>query len=390
MVKLAKCRGSLDNLPDPILCHILSFLPARDAVRTSILSRRWRYLFMSSISKLDLDDIQDDLPNSLVPDEHIESFKKFVDSVKEIDVHLLCEEILKLSTVLFTCPSLEIDVFLFYANLEQFPNLLFTCSSLVTLKLEFRGAEMEVPTNVCLPNLRTLHLRDMEFVDGCSFPRLISGCPALEDLGLFSCFVDGVDELYIHSLLLKRLVLNYETFDDVHYKYEDIDYAIVIDAPSLVYFKYIGHVGRGYTLRNTESLEKADITVFHLKAVDRDRSAALLRGICNVRVLQLSIHDYDAQFFRGPLNSLHAFHNLVELEFKNHCVDCKLSPTWILEFLHGVPNLKTLILDLAVADRVFESVPEEVPSCLLHHLKEISIFCFRGDTHMFEMGGDYV
>ncbi|KAK8514940.1 hypothetical protein V6N12_001105 [Hibiscus sabdariffa] len=134
----------------------------------------------------------------------------------------------------------------------------------------------------------------------------------------------------------------------------DIDYAIVIDAPSLVYFKYIGHVGRGYTLRNIESLEKVDITIFHLKDVDRDRSAALLRGICNVRVLHLSINNYDAQLFRGPLNSVPAFYNLVELEFKNHCNDCKL-------------------------------FPEEVISCLLYHLKEISIFCFRGDTHTFEM-----
>ncbi|KAK8514939.1 hypothetical protein V6N12_001104 [Hibiscus sabdariffa] len=112
MVKLAKCRGSLDNLPDPILCHILSFLPARDAVRTSILSRRWRYLFTSSISKLDFHDIKNGLPDlGVARKQHIKSFKK------------------------------------------------------------------------------TLHLKDMEFVDGCSSPRLISGSPVLEDFGPFSCFV---------------------------------------------------------------------------------------------------------------------------------------------------------------------------------------------------------
>ncbi|KAK8502097.1 hypothetical protein V6N13_038606 [Hibiscus sabdariffa] len=403
MAKQAKYEGLLDSLPDQILCHILSFLPTRDAVRTSILSRRWRYLFTSSISKLDFHDIKDGLPDPRdVSKQRIKSFKKFVERVffspkhqrleyfRVDDLWVADEDLL--SVYNWLCAALwrgvrEIDVFLFYADLEQFPNLLFTCSSLVTLKLQFRGsgAEMEVPTNVCSPNLRTLHLKDMEFVDGCSFPRLISGCPVLEDLGLFGCFVDGVNELYIHSLLLKRLVLNYETFTDVQYRYDDLNYAIVIDAPSLVYLKYIGHVARGYTLRNTESLEKADITIFHLKDVDRHRSAALLRGIRNVRVLHLSIHDYDAQFFRWPLNSVHAFHNLLELEFKNHCDNCKLSPTWIVQFLHLVPNLKTLILDLTVADRVFESVPEEVPTCLLYHLKEISIFCFRGDTHTFEM-----
>jgi hypothetical protein len=45
-------RKCLGNLPDEILRLILSFLPTTDAVRTSILSRRWEYLWVS-ISSLD-------------------------------------------------------------------------------------------------------------------------------------------------------------------------------------------------------------------------------------------------------------------------------------------------------------------------------------------------
>ncbi|KAK8514913.1 hypothetical protein V6N12_001078 [Hibiscus sabdariffa] len=50
----------------------------------------------------------------------------------------------------------------------------------------------------------------------------------------------------------------------------DFDWLIVTNAPSLVYFKYFCFV-------NMESLERADITIFHLKDVDCDRSATLLR-----------------------------------------------------------------------------------------------------------------
>ncbi|KAK8974383.1 hypothetical protein V6N11_072718 [Hibiscus sabdariffa] len=96
---------------------------------------------------------------------------------------------------------------------------------------------------------------------------------------------------------------------------------------------------------------------------DHELSATLLQGICNVQVLHLTIHDYVLSHVRTPLDTVLAFPNLVELEFKNPCGDSKVSvTTWIVEFLHCAPNLNTLILDLADADRVFESPPEEYQS----------------------------
>ncbi|CAO2152608.1 unnamed protein product [Urochloa humidicola] len=41
-------RASLDVLPDEVLHHVLSFLPAQEAVRTCVLARRWRHLWRSA------------------------------------------------------------------------------------------------------------------------------------------------------------------------------------------------------------------------------------------------------------------------------------------------------------------------------------------------------
>lgn len=50
-----KVTDRLSGLSDKILCHILSFLPSKYTVGTSILSTRWRYLWTSA-PVLDFDD----------------------------------------------------------------------------------------------------------------------------------------------------------------------------------------------------------------------------------------------------------------------------------------------------------------------------------------------
>ncbi|MFQ6669877.1 hypothetical protein Gotur_034959, partial [Gossypium turneri] len=370
---MAMCvEDRISKFSDHILCHILSFLPIKEAVRTSIISTKWRNLF-ASISIIEFDG---DLLRRLT-DRNIDSFKNFVDRLLKCpdQVSLDC---FRLRDGIFSwndgdhdfdvsgwiCAALcrgvkEIDL-----RLYNFGNVLpvfFTCHSLVNLTLDAVGSKIEFPSDVCLGNLKTFYL--IESVVVCdSINRLISNCHVLEDLVFLDCSFGNASELNIQSPLLKELTLSY--FNPI-----DIDHVVVINAPNLVYFQYEGEIVKVHPLSNMKSLEKAYCVLFGSET----SASYLIQGICNVRSLTLKI---SKEIF--PTSRLPIFYNLIELEF--HGDIC------FMEFLHCVPNLKKLILKYQKdAGARWKALCIKIPSCLSFHLKEIEIEISCIDTYMIEM-----
>ncbi|KAG4157272.1 hypothetical protein ERO13_D02G052433v2 [Gossypium hirsutum] len=375
---MAVCvEDRISSFPDPILCHILSFLPIKEAVRTSIISTKWRYLF-ASMSTIEFDACS----MSGLTDRNIDSFKNFVDRLlKSPDqVRLDC---FRLSHMIcswndwndgdhdfdisgWICAALcrgvkEIDLQLSYRE-DILPAVLFTCGSLVTLKLDAVGHNFKFPSDVCLGNLKTLHFRDSFFGD--SVLRFISNCHVLEDLAFIECDF-YTSEINIQTPSLKRFILDFNLGE-----FADLKYVVVINAPNLIYFQCTDAVAQGYTLSTMKSLEKAHISICDCDTIDSQAIAAhLIQGICNVRSIRLSINE---GIFRT--SQLPIFHNLIEFEFLGRGFNGR--EIWLVKFLHRIPNLKTLTLNFpVVAGAQWKAL--EVPSCLSFHLKEIKNFMLQ-------------
>ncbi|PPD78626.1 hypothetical protein GOBAR_DD24446 [Gossypium barbadense] len=276
---MAMCvEDRISSFPDPILCHILSFLPIKEAVRTSIISTKWRYLF-ASISTIKFDGYS----MSGLTDRNIDNFKNFVDRLLKSPDQIMI--LISLVGYVLHCAVVLRKLICSYLE-DILPAVLFTYGSLVTLKLD----------------------------------------------------------------------------------------AVVINAPNLIYFQCTDAVAQGYTLSTMKSLEKAHISICDCDTIDSQTIATHLIQVCNVRSLRLTINE----IFRT--SKLPIFHNLIEFEFLGRGFNGR--EIWLVEFLHRMPNLKTLTLNFpVVAGTQWKAL--EVSSCLSFHLKEIEISRFN--THMIGM-----
>ncbi|KAF9624776.1 hypothetical protein IFM89_013857 [Coptis chinensis] len=182
----------ISNLPLNVIEGILMCLPLRDAVRTSILSRKWRYRW-TTIPQLVFDDTCVPVTSSSLAVTKTK-FVSFVD--RALLLHRGPIQKFKLSiSYLQSCPDIDQWIlFLSWRNVKEIsleleekewykvPSCLFSCQYLTHLEL-FRCEVHPPPTFKGFSNLKSLSFQQSYFENGV-VESILSSCPILESFTL--------------------------------------------------------------------------------------------------------------------------------------------------------------------------------------------------------------
>ncbi|KAK6160411.1 hypothetical protein DH2020_003792 [Rehmannia glutinosa] len=317
----------LSGLPDVILCHILSFLPTKLTVATSILARRWRFLwshvpnlaFNECDYKTDLNVNKGffDILYRVMLQYRVQNMNTFRLACSDNNNEYQLETCI-IAAIVRNVKNLYLDL----DSLVDVPSCLFNCKTLVDLSLHVFD---DIPMTVCLLALKKLRLHSLKYVSDESLPRMLSGCPVLEEL-IVDEFVDhpNMSCCCISSPTLKSLVLMSHFY--LLFFGSDNPYRVKIDTPALRYLQLHDFISQDFSVGSLTSLIEADV-----------------------------IFDYDA-----PADG-EVLHSRSVLEFVGRLcnVKClKLSTSWM-----------TVDIDLSCWIE-----PHQVPTCLLSHLRTVRIY----------------
>lgn len=298
--RVGLCIYNINNFPDDLLSHIISSLPMKEAVRTSVLSRRWRYLF-TSMKNLDFE-------------VHTFNEKKKLDGLLDfVDRLVLLQDMPSILRFRVGCfPPLmnpqrverwicalvrnKIQELVLWSHCRAvngltLPESLFSCETLEVLNLDFRMQTdvLKFPATICLPRLKVLHLKHILFPNDGSEERLFPNCPVLEDLALFGCtFCKGCVKFSISNQNFKRLTLKFYFIKEKS--------VIFINAPSLVFLHYTMSGHHPLVLKDVKSL--AEVVIDSLSALSSSvwpsrydtYASGVLSCIQNIQTLKISYY----------------------------------------------------------------------------------------------------
>ncbi|MCD9561111.1 hypothetical protein HAX54_020072 [Datura stramonium] len=298
---MATARGDrLSDLPESILLHILSMLPDRkQVVRTSMLSTRWRFLWMSVPVSLYFEFPEEEemgRPHQQILDfvtsthrelhywrscQKIRDFTILFNSYQKkfiADVDLWVSFATKLANVE------EFTLCLLYGPTYQFPQFAYKNKSLRSLDLG--NCTLNPSANVNWRGLVSLSLRHINLMEGV-MEKVLSGCPNLECLELEN--FSGFHSLEISSVKMRKLIIT-------NYRTNVYDVWLEILAPHIQNLQLFW-LHRGICLRNVASLVTAvinfdfDLDIKHGYQMQRKLSGCLkelLHSVAHVKNLELS------------------------------------------------------------------------------------------------------
>ncbi|KAL0017436.1 hypothetical protein SO802_004505 [Lithocarpus litseifolius] len=394
----------ISTLPDTLLSHILSFLPIRDSVATSILSNRWRSLW-TLVPILCLD--QREFTNKEEGDQKL----RFVDIVFRI---WTLRNAISNPTPLrklcicwhHNCLPFYVDTWLRATNLRDLQQLFLSiltsfktpfelpCRLYFSTKLvvpKFAGdINLNPPPACALPCLRILGLRGVILANQDSLSTFLTASPVLHylSLTLFGINLEHLDEFSV-TVLVPTLKILY-----LDWKVRSPTYKFHINTPAFEYFCFTGFLNGDYVLENLHNVVEC-VLQFEQRTSLRiedyaKKSWDFMRSLCNVISMELStitaqILCYDSNHEDGP-----TFYNLSSLKFFGG-----ISSEWyvwdaVRLLLYWAPKLQILSFEKAhllasnLRPKRLEE-PLDVPECLSSHLTTCHYKGFDGKEEEMEL-----
>ncbi|CAI9107352.1 OLC1v1006684C2 [Oldenlandia corymbosa var. corymbosa] len=232
---VASSETSIDDLPEDILIHILSFLPTIAAVRTTAVARRWQNLWhLVPILNFDVSEFHARIPEISTRDaRHL--FAVFIGQTLIHRPHHVPIGKLKLFSNYRNDEAIRlcVDGWLMYAIL---------CEA-TELKLEFDWDQGENEEHV-----GELHLVDSFALDE-QIKNMMAFCVNLEILSILD--IRGLHNLRIVSNKLKHFKLSYFGFVEGD--------SLQLCAPSLESVTFDNVFGRKYALKDSSCLVEAHL-----------------------------------------------------------------------------------------------------------------------------------
>lgn len=382
----------ISDLPDHILIYILSFLPTKDAVRTSILSTKWRYLW-THLSVFDF----------LIPRPKYGKNQNSANCLLDLVGRLLdksnCIERLCVKIFGISVNANQVSSLISSVAKNKVQHLHFNLGDVTTttncvLPLSFLAFEslntldlglkltLHIPSAICFSSLKRLVLSYVIFENENSIQRLLSGCPVLEELVWCNCHFKNVKQINVAISTLRTLNVHFDSsFCDL------FDNCIVkIDAANLLTLRCRTNPAIQFIPINLTSVVNAcvDLEYYYPQGELYAGNCAikLLSGISSVKSLQLSNDTLECLIYaKDTLHLLPSFHNLTHLTV----LPCHCDATYgvLMDFLPKTPILEALHIPDVVHNYVDgeDLILNLVPSCVKSSLKLLTISYFNGDEY---------
>ncbi|GLT95795.1 hypothetical protein SLE2022_134570 [Rubroshorea leprosula] len=258
----------LSDLPDSLLNHILSFMDAKYAVQTCILSKRWVGVWTHlPVLKLDskffkrAGDFRSFISQVL---DHCETSNVFTLSISLHRKNLAWFPVDKIISFAVSHSVQELDLSL--KNSKGDLQSVFRCQSLRVLKLDFL-CDLPLPNSINLASLKTLILCNVKLKSENHCFDLFSSCLDLQNLVLDGVSLTISDIFNISAPALVNLTISdisfYVAKDANRTYYATIEERkVVIIAPRLTSFSFTFYRPVSLSMDNSPLLENVNLSMF--------------------------------------------------------------------------------------------------------------------------------